>query len=341
MFNQYNIDRKPPPSNNDYGPKPSGLATSLGANMLMGSRAWDMQGLRSGQVESEEDDIEDFLPSSLNELLTPAERKRRESRSSGVRPNIEAHHHRHSRSVPALTLMDNMMNIWSDDHLSPTGGPGSMGRPFAPSSFGGDGLSGMMGGASNVSAGFLSSLHPPGTRPGIASRSVSDSRAMPQPPMSNQASKPSSFNNARFAYEPSTYGVPQHQNPDALISGLSQMALSPSARALHSHAPGTSLPQGLAAGYSRMHARPNNSIYGALSPPNSAGLEEGLQNQQRAPYMPGITRVPGDRAGPSPSKQPQMTRRTPLGLSSPLAGPVISHEMDDDELFPIEIENHD
>jgi len=336
MFNQYNVDRKPPPTSNDYAPKATGLATSLGTNMLMGPRAWDIQGL-SKQVESEEDDIEDFLPSSLNELLTPAERKRRESRSNGVRPNIEAQHHRHSRSVPALTLMDNMMSIWSDDRLSPTaGGTGSMGRPFAPSSFGGDGLSGVMGGASNVSAGFLSSLHPP--RPGISSRSVSDSRAMQQPPMSNQASKPSSFNNARFAYEPSTYGVPPHQNPDALLSGLSQMALSPSARALHSHAPGTSLPQGLAAGYSRMHARPNNSIYGALSPPNSAGLEEGLQ-QHRAPYVPGLTRVPGDRV--SPPKQPQLTRRTPLGLSSPLAGPVISHEMDDDELFPIEIENHD
>jgi hypothetical protein len=33
-------------------------------------------------------------------------------------------------------------------------------------------------------------------------------------------------------------------------------ALSPSARALHAHAPGQSLPQGLAAGYSRMHAQP-------------------------------------------------------------------------------------
>jgi len=231
--------------------------------------------------------------------------------------------------VPALTLMDNMMNIWSDDRLSPSG-PSSMSRPFAPSSFSGnDGLAGNAFGTSNVSAGFLSSLHPP--RPGISTRSVSDTRAMP-PPMNNQASKPSSFNNARFAFEPSTYGVQPTQNHDAVLSGLSQLALSPSARALHSHAPGTSLPQGLAAGYSRIHARPN-SIYSTLSPPNSAGLEDGMQ-QSRSPYVPGITRVP-DR--PLVSKQAAMPpRRAQLG--SPLAGPVLTNDLED-ELFTIEIEN--
>jgi len=223
------------------------------------------------------------------------------------------------------------MNIWSDDHISPSG-PSSLSRPFAPSSFGGNEsvLNGNILGSSNVSAGFLSSVHPP--RPGIASRSVSDTRAL-QPPGSNQTSKPSSFNNARFSYEQPHFGGQQNQNQDVVLSGLGQLALSPSARALHTHAPGTSLPQGLAAGYSRMHARPN-SIYSALSPPNSAGLEEGMQ---RSPYVPGITRV-ADRT--LSSKQSAIAaRRTQFTLSSPLAGPVISSDLDEDELFPIEIEN--
>lgn len=343
MFDPLNVDHSPSHMN-DYTPKTTGLATSLGANMFLGSRAWNIQGLHSSAVDTEEDDIEDFLPSSLNELLTPAERHRRESRSNGVRPNLEAHHHRHSRSVPALALMDNMMNIWSDrpgdDHLSANAnGPSSLNRPFGPSSFTGSGLEGMSGssnvlGTSNVSAGFLSSLHP--LRPGITTRSVSDSRALPpQPPLDylNGSSKPSSFNNARF-YEPSTFNGQQQQNQDGLVSGLSQMALSPTVRALHSHAPGTSLPQGLAGGY-RIHARPtNNSIYGALSPPNSAGLEEGMQ--QFAAYNPGHPRMSDILA----SKPPASTRRPPLGLSSPLAGPMISHTDDlEEELFPMEMEN--
>jgi len=45
--------------------------------------------------------------------------------------------------------------------------------------------------------------------------------------------------------------------------------LSPSARALQSHAPGQSLPQGLAAGYSRIHALPPPPN---LASPSSAGL---------------------------------------------------------------------
>lgn len=51
--------------------------------------------------------------------------------------------------------------------------------------------------------------------------------------------------------------------------------LSPGARALQSHAPGQSLPQGLAAGYSRIHALPplsspgSGSVFGSSTPPNT------------------------------------------------------------------------
>lgn len=49
------------------------------------------------------------------------------------------------------------------------------------------------------------------------------------------------------------------------------MALSPSTRALQAHAPGQSLPQGLAAGYSRIHALPPPPAVGNLPSPSMFG----------------------------------------------------------------------
>ncbi|EEB97337.1 hypothetical protein MPER_03365, partial [Moniliophthora perniciosa FA553] len=48
-----------------------------------------------------------------------------------------------------------------------------------------------------------------------------------------------------------------------------QLALSPASRALQAHAPGQSLPQGLAAGYSRIHAMPS------VGSPGSVGVGSG------------------------------------------------------------------
>lgn len=73
---------------------------------------------------------------------------------------------------------------------------------------------------------------------------------------------------------PTTTYLPPTSNPQA--------SLSPSTRALQSHAPGQSLPQGLAAGYSRIHALPpppnmgpSPAFSGVGSPgsPGTGGLE--------------------------------------------------------------------
>lgn len=174
------------PTLNDLPPRTL-LGSSLGVGgMFSGTRPWDIRGLNGRQPpgEVEEDDIEDFLPSSLNELLTPAEMKRRESRSTGLRPNMSdiASQHKHSRSVPALSLMD---TIWTEGRLNSA--QDSVGS-FAPSSFsGGDGFSPNLHGTSNVSAGFLSNLH--SIRPGVTHRSVSDTHAIP--PLSGTPTKSS------------------------------------------------------------------------------------------------------------------------------------------------------
>ncbi|KAH8106518.1 hypothetical protein DFH11DRAFT_1732770 [Phellopilus nigrolimitatus] len=82
-----------------------------------------------------------------------------------------------------------------------------------------------------------------------------------------------------FSSSPSKHAQfpPGRPIPTAAPSFLpaSEQHLSPSARALQSHAPGQSLPQGLAAGYSRIHLQPPSSAGpspAAYSPGSSAGL---------------------------------------------------------------------
>lgn len=59
-------------------------------------------------------------------------------------------------------------------------------------------------------------------------------------------------------------------------SGASTAHMSPGARTLHTHAPGQSLPQGLAADYSRIHLRPATE-----SPGSSIALSPGAIQQQQ------------------------------------------------------------
>ncbi|KIK68370.1 hypothetical protein GYMLUDRAFT_35772 [Collybiopsis luxurians FD-317 M1] len=94
------------------------------------------------------------------------------------------------------------------------------------------------------------------------------------------------------------------------INGM-EAAVSPSTRAaLQNHAPGQSLPQGLAAGLSRIHAKTSMQV-GSLSsvgspPAGSAGLSPGLGGLgfYSGPY--GTNRMP--------SQQPQSQPQVPPGL---------------------------
>ncbi|KAF8068613.1 hypothetical protein FPV67DRAFT_1448525 [Lyophyllum atratum] len=164
--------------------------------------------------------------------------------------------------------------------------------------------------------------------------------------------------------------------------------LSPGARALQSHAPGQSLPQGLAAGYSRIHALPplaspgSASIFGGGTPPadpasnagipssgpyggwkaasppsgNSSGLDgmfsrlsysaatatasrtQGQGGAAPVPVGPGMGPTQGSTMAPpgltrnvSGGRYPQQQ----VGPLSPLSGPVVSRD-DDDDLFSMD-----
>ncbi|KAI0716288.1 hypothetical protein C8Q76DRAFT_616931 [Earliella scabrosa] len=286
----------------------SGLSASLGAGMNWGSERVMVHRMGVEEVVVEDEDLEEFIPSSLTDLLTPEERSRRMSRTNATRPTMvglerepsaqrsgtEAHH-RYSRSVPAPSLLQDIKSIWSDAGGGPVGSPdasalgaaslgGGLGNG-TPSSFtSNQGLGSRtvedMLSPSNASAAFLPGLHHyinnKPQRPPMVSGLSSMYPGGPGPHTLSTSAYGHEFSGVAMSPpHTSTYGT-HHPNDtylqhaglrpsgrpipggDAFAPGLDEQrsALSPSSRALQAHAPGQSLPQGLAAGYSRIHALP-------------------------------------------------------------------------------------
>lgn len=392
----------------------------------------------------EDEDLEEFLPSSLTDLLTPEERSRRMSRansgqgagnisivrdSSASGQRSSSHHY--SRSVPAPSLLGDIRSIWSD---SGKGLPGSPDAGIAgtnalgagtPSSFksasninfGGRSLSGegdslhghspSLLSPSNASAAFLpglhhhylnsktsvrgaSSLYPSGQNApsGLASNSflpntnssnndLGGSTLSPPRPNAFGARPPfdTSLDFTPTSVHPSNRARPVE--PHVNTNNNHNNALSPSFLALQSHAPGQSLPQGLAAGYSRIHALPPppsipSPASGGFSPGQvgsgggfspghigghspgtngdwsgrggGAGMEfssppkgqgaanyEGLLSRLSYTSNARPTAPPSSQpAQPQPSRTPNSGRWQHGGPLSPLSGPVVTGDIDDD-----------
>ncbi|KZV61331.1 hypothetical protein PENSPDRAFT_619205 [Peniophora sp. CONT] len=409
----------------------SGIAASLGA-----TRSWaDYSRLPSGGQDPaadgivvEEDDLEEFVPGSLSELLSPEERERRYSRTAATqalnpnmasprdngwtvngRPSVEAHHHRYSRSVPGVNPIQNM-NIWSAEGAGFTGTSPGVGSPRTtamsglagtPGSFKSGSVTGGLGAPrsfvddaqisaflspTNASAAFL---------PGTAQHYMSKNNPMPRtlsdgprqqstlrgayastPPGANAANllarlnepvQPQTAGPVRTQFDgtsESLGGAPYALGARGGPGGLhdQQDLASPSAHVLQMHAPGQSLPQGLAAGYSRIHALPpppvipspsassalgsfvpgssfsahhnshaNVGDWMGMSPRNGPVGLTALDGHGQSPYAPMRT---GGRPGAAP-----IASRTPSGKSwiaptSPLSRPVLTG--DDDDLFVLD-----
>ena len=311
----------------------SGIAASLGAN-----RAWmtDFTPIPAQSISRtninigtdlavDDEDFEDFLPSSLTDLLTVEERSRRMSRSnsgqrgvtitrdpSGQRSAMDGPHHRYSRSVPAPSLLSDIQSIWSDTGpsipVSPEMNASNPSLTFTvpagrfasgtPSSFKSNNT---FGGRSftddtfppavppsNASAAFLPGLHhhylsakaASQQHPAVGRNTATTSNLVPttrstnlfttvgstgmtlSPPpvktMTNRTPLDSVTADSIQSQTSSTIGRPIPGNTGMYTGDTDERrnALSPSTRALQTHAPGQSLPQGLAAGYSRIHALP-------------------------------------------------------------------------------------
>ncbi|CEL58012.1 putative protein C1739,01 OS=Schizosaccharomyces pombe (strain 972 / ATCC 24843) GN=SPCC1739.01 PE=1 SV=2 [Rhizoctonia solani AG-1 IB] len=200
----------------------------------------------------EDEDLEEFLPSSLTDLLSPGERERRMSRTRhGARPSVDLF----SRSVPSSNMLD-IKSIW-DEQNRPRGRdadsslpPNSQMRGTSQGRYGEEdarSTSSSLTGTSNISAGFLGQRpagEPAGMRPMAAQSYDNNAPAVPDFALSASIDPVSTFGAMQ------SRPIPGVQKPDL------SSALSPSTRALRNHAPGQSLPQGLAAGLSRLHLVP-------------------------------------------------------------------------------------
>ncbi|EPQ52017.1 hypothetical protein GLOTRDRAFT_122764, partial [Gloeophyllum trabeum ATCC 11539] len=349
----------------------SGLAASLGATRTWGLGPGQDMGARgmATEVVVEDDDLEELIPSSLTDLLTPEERSRRFSRTNsgqngavpagvaafreGSAPRSSELHHRHSRSVPAASLLNDLKSIWSENGaggpalgVSPGLGNGSPSSFASNGGFGGrayaeDTLSPSLISPTNASAAFLPGLHhhyknarstgvgrmdPPSSRIGPSSSYSNNFPPGPGAGMPPTVAEAGGFTGA--ALSPPRFGAYGGRPPfesvptDPYLGGRTVAgqaagrpipvhteglgpngdAFSPSARALQAHAPGQSLPQGLAAGYSRIHARPPPSIpspagSAAFSPPQISNLSSSITGRGLGDHMPlGTTPPPGATA---------------------------------------------
>ncbi|CAE6420168.1 unnamed protein product [Rhizoctonia solani] len=206
----------------------------------------------------EDEDLEEFLPSSLTDLLSPGERERRMSRTRhGARPSVDLF----SRSVPSSNMLD-IKSIWDEQNKSrgrdaDTSLPlNSQMRATSQGRYGEEdtrSTSSSLMGTSNVSAGFLGQRPagaPGGMRPMAAQSYDNNAPAVPDFALSASIDPVSTLGAMQ------SRPIPGVQKPDL------SSALSPSTRALRNHAPGQSLPQGLAAGLSRLHLVPAASANG-------------------------------------------------------------------------------
>jgi hypothetical protein len=415
--------------NTDLGPVPSQVSNRIASRMKPPIEAFE-----AGNSAVDDGDLEDFLPSSLNDLLTPEERSRRLSRShSGqpasstthreinapqahlvpMNPNAEGNSsnlHRYSRSVPAPSLLGDIRSIWSDrsgvSHasglpsspdrvgLSIGGAPGSYKSMsgLGPQSLTDDNnhLNPSLLSPSNASAAFLPGFHQhykhgSNLRPALSTQNSSSGA----PPGLSKFQPSVTFNPASQLHATLGHGT-SHSQPfnmpsNSYVSNLSSgrpisgaahpsfglnaeihgETISPSARALQSHAPGQSLPQGLAAGYSRIHAMPpanlpspgiggsfgsgyGTSIGTGLSGDWKSQLEAHISTETKSNNAPpgldnmfsrlsytastspqGLPSVPGTNpVQPMPSRTVSGGRQ--WGTLSPLSRPT---NADDDELF--------
>ena len=292
----------------------AGLPSSLGANQTFAGELLSSKRsivLRADSLEGSAVEEEDLVPGSLTDLLTPEERSRRLSRSKADSEGLQRPSeslHRYSRSVPAPSLLSEIRSIWAEpgipaspDQRTGLGGGLGNGTPSSftsNSTFGGHTLEDALA-TSNASAAFLSGMHrylgnkgpqqrttlrpPPGLHPNSfgasANPSLSYSAGLNGSALS--PSRVSALSNQMHDlahHEPHTVNdVSGRPIPGFRGEGREDknMIISPSTRALQSHEPGQSLPQGLAAGYSRIHALPptmSPTTPNAFSPPKPSGF---------------------------------------------------------------------
>lgn len=198
--------------------------------------------------DDDDDHGEDLIPSSLSDLLTPMERARRKSRrdsndyfgasparsGSQVSPNPRWLGERLAQSANATMGPPNFLQgLWS-----PTGSDARQGSTGSGSTAGGDFTFGPATAAPTPKHSLLSQQRSPVSS--LRASSCSSSSTNSRPAVSARGMAGGADVDLTTHLVPPQF--PRVANPS-----------SPSARALSEHAPGMSLPGGVAAGMSRLH----------------------------------------------------------------------------------------
>ncbi|KAF8609466.1 hypothetical protein BDV93DRAFT_518284 [Ceratobasidium sp. AG-I] len=320
----------------------------------------------------EDEDLEEFLPSSLTDLLSPGERERRMSRTKhGARASVD--HQLFSRSVPSSNMLD-IKSIW-DEQNKPRGRDADAStslnnaqtRGVSHGRYGEEdsqSASSSLMGTSNVSAGFLSHVHRPAVAAGgMRTMSAQSFEQNNLGVHGNAQAAPDFIISASIDPVSTLSGMHSRPIPGGQKAGLSS-ALSPSTQALRNHAPGQSLPQGLAAGISRLHlvpaGSPSNGQYDWSPDGPRLGTTprayDPFSLEDNTPPRPTFSTL-NNRTGPSPSglsmsrtpsSSSQSAMPTPSNApgnptrrwqgnawASPLAEAVRTNDEDED-LFPMD-----
>lgn len=203
----------------------------------------------------EEDHGEDFLPASLNDLLTPQERSRRLSRresndSHGVSPGR-----------PGFLLAPNQ--AWGgQERLAQSAGANLGPANFLQSLWDNDGVDKRRENGDDV----LAPLHGMGVGPAPPAPNIIAGR---QSSLLTQQRTPSS---SRFGTSPIKPNGIGHGLETTYPLRPTPLPSSPSARAINEHAPGQSLPGGVATALSRLHMHdPKTSNGLAIDRPSGNG----------------------------------------------------------------------
>ncbi len=168
----------------------------------------------------------------------------------------------------------------------------------------------------------------------VARNQPGSSNAPPRPVF---PSSPSSGNSLSSGLGHPVFNDFQHPSGRPIPSnggypGVADMSLfSPSTRALQAHAPGQSLPQGLAAGYSRIHLQPAGGSSG-LSPSSAAFSPSNIGISVNSPPLAEIDNSNGglDWRGLTPTTRavvgPPLIEKSsvPTTPTLPQAGPALS-----------------
>ncbi|WWC87935.1 uncharacterized protein L201_002835 [Kwoniella dendrophila CBS 6074] len=226
-------------------------------------------------IDDEEEHGEDFLPSSLSDLLTPQERARRMSRRDSQGPEEAFSNSPGGRYGSAL--WGGASASQGGERLAQSAGPnlGPNGSGFLQSLWsaeGEDARKSQNGINDNGNGGESAELQENGDGLSFGQQSTNTVGQQPkrQTSLLTQQRSPTASNGSSSITSPLSPNRQINNEPPYLIRNLGEQSSSPSStKVLQEHLPGQSLPGGLASALSRLHMQNHSNSVTAKAPTNT------------------------------------------------------------------------